>query len=71
MESVLKSNAYLEGSKKAQRDLIGKVIYSYILKLATAYSAPKITGMLLGMDPSVFEITVSDFELFKTKVFEA
>ena len=41
--------------------------------LLTFYStiAPKVTGMILDLEEQDFNMTLSSFELFKTKVLEA
>lgn len=41
--------------------------------LLTSYStiAPKVTGMILDLEEQDFNMTLSSFELFKTKVLEA
>ena len=35
------------------------------------FVAPKITGMVLALDQTDFDLVISNFELFKTKVMEA
>ena len=50
VKRVMESKKYLEGDKKLKRDLLGAIIFNYTVKIAGQQAAPKITGMLLGLE---------------------
>ena len=71
VKRVMESKKYLEGDKKLKRDLLGAIIFNYTVKIADQQAAPKITGMLLGLDAQDFDLTLSNYDLFQAKVHEA
>lgn len=71
VKRLLESKHYTGGDMMARRNLLGSLIFNYTTHIVGEKAAPKVTGMLLGLDSSDFEITLSNFDLFRAKAQEA
>lgn len=71
VKSILERSELATCNMKRRRELLGPIIFSYTQKLVDHQSAPKITGMLLGMDSADFELTINNYDLFRSKALEA
>lgn len=58
-------------SRRAKKDLVGNVIYQYVLKLIGEEKAPKVTGMLIDLPEAELNLTISQWTNFEKKVFSA
>ncbi len=69
----MSSQVYLAADKLRQRDLLGNLIFNYVSRLVHINFVRKVTGMLLDLldTPADFNLTISDYDLFKLKVREA
>ena len=72
--ALMQSQHFQAAEKVRQRDLLGNLIFNYVSRLVHINFVRKVTGMILDLfenNPADFNLTISDYELFKVKAREA
>ena len=70
----MQSQQFHSAEKLRQRDLLGNLIFNYVSRLVHINFVRKVTGVILDLfenNPADFNLTISDYELFKVKVRKA
>ena len=56
--NMFNSPEFQNGTSQMRRDVIGTKLYNYIVGLVGSDNAPKVTGMIIDLDPAELNISI-------------
>ena len=68
---MFNSSEYLQTSVENRKTIIGTAIYKHVEELVGIAHAPKVTGMIIDLEPIELNFSVSNWEALTSKVSSA
>ena len=68
---MFNSKEYMETTQDARKEIVGTAIYRYIEGLVGEEHAPKVTGMIIDLEPAELNMSIQTFPGLQSKVHSA
>jgi len=68
---MFQSQQFMQSTIKERRTIIGTAIFKHVEELVGIAHAPKVTGMIIDLDPVELNQSVLNWEALKSKVGSA
>merc|ERR1711893_61777 len=68
IHNMFSSEEFMKSTQEQRKHVIGNAIYSYIVALVGEEYAPKVTGMIIDLDPVDLNMSIRSMQGLREKV---
>lgn len=68
---MFNSKDFVEASQEHRKEIVGTAIYKHISDLVCEDHAPKVTGMIIDLEPAELNMSIQSFNGLQQKVTSA